>query len=187
MESSVRNAANLTKVPPTYLDVLILKAKVQLVGPLVGPLPLRWMDEMTRILTSNLQQYLLGRCILQRADIIDPEPGYIEFTKIHDNDIFGWDWDNLVEGRVARVPQTFKPVLISQQYYIKHTSSWARVGLMRQLLILTHQATTMAIMRWNNLECSPFEYQTSIIIIPLIFIERDIIVKWKYISLKTTG
>jgi len=69
------------------------------------------MDEMTRILNSNLQhpiEDLLGRCILQRADIIDPEPGYIEFNKIHDIFIFvfvfGWDWDNLVEGRVARVP-----------------------------------------------------------------------------------
>lgn len=146
MESSVRNAANLTKLPPTYLDVLILKAKVQLVGPMVGPLPLRWMDEMTRILTSNLQQYLLGRGILQRADIIDPKPGYIDLTK-YMTSLAGTTWSKAVLQEYRRPS--------SQYLSLNNTLNIQAVGLMCQLLILTHQYNNCYnIVHWN-LECSP--------------------------------
>ena len=179
MESSVRNAANLTKVPPTLLRCS------------EGKGPTGWKTGWTFAFAmdgwNDTDPYLQPPTI-SSWPLHTPKGRHHRsktrlywFNKIHD--FFGWD--NLVEGRVARVPQTFKPVLISQQY-IKHTSSWAS-GSHVSTPHSYSPATTMAIMHWNSLECSPFEYQTSIIIIPLIFLERNSIIKWKYISLKTTG
>ena len=88
---------------------------------------------MTRILTSNLQQYLLGRCILQRADIIDPKPGYIDLTK-YMTSLAVTTWSKAVLQEYRRPS--------SQYLSLNNTlniQAAGLVGLMCQLLILTHQ------------------------------------------------
>ena len=95
-----------------------------------------WMDdkETDPYLQHIIVEYLLGRGIIDMADIIDPEPRFIEFAEIHDN----LGWDNFVEGRIS------KSLVHLQRQYLSTISTYTKIntwasGLMRQLLILTHQ------------------------------------------------
>mmetsp|Transcript_1592 Transcript_1592/g.2557 ORF Transcript_1592/g.2557 Transcript_1592/m.2557 type:complete len:137 (-) Transcript_1592:123-533(-) len=81
-----------------------------------------------------IEEYLLGHGELDMCDIIDGQPVYIEFAEIHD--ILGWD--NFVEGRISKRLVHLQAQYLSTIQTFVQPSSWAS-GLMRQLLLLTHQ------------------------------------------------
>eukprot|EP00984_Skeletonema_dohrnii_P027046 scaffold16475_cov75-Skeletonema_dohrnii-CCMP3373.AAC.1 len=68
------------------------------------------------------------------ADIIDPDPRFIAFAEIHDN----LGWDNFVEGRISRRLVDLQAQYLSTIQTYVNPNSWGS-GLIRQLLILTHQ------------------------------------------------
>ena len=95
-----------------------------------------WMDENDTdpILQHLIEEYLLGRGVLQMADIIEAEQEYIDFATIHDD----LGWDNFVEGRISKSLVHLQTQYLSTIHTYVKSSSWAS-GLIRQLLILTHQ------------------------------------------------
>ena len=68
------------------------------------------------------------------ADIIEAEQEYIDFATIHDD----LGWDNFVEGRISKSLVHLQTQYLSTIHTYVKSSSWAS-GLIRQLLILTHQ------------------------------------------------
>ena len=95
-----------------------------------------WMEENDTdpYLQYLIEEYLLGHGELDMCDIIDGQPVYIAFAEIHD--ILGWD--NFVEGRISKRLVHLQAQYLSTIQTFVQPSSWAS-GLMRQLLLLTHQ------------------------------------------------
>ena len=95
-----------------------------------------WLDENDTdpYLQHLIEEYLLGRGVLQMADIIDPDPRFIAFAEIHDT----LGWDNFVEGRISRRLVDLQAQYLSTIQTYVNPNSWGS-GLIRQLLILTHQ------------------------------------------------
>jgi hypothetical protein len=86
-----------------------------------------WMDENDTdpILQHLIEEYLLGRGVLQMADIIDAEQEYIDFATIHDD----LGWDNFVEGRISKSLVHLQTQYLSTIHTYVKSSSWAS-GLM---------------------------------------------------------
>ncbi len=92
------------------------------------------MVELGACESPNPKSPSKGHEELDMYDITDGQPDHIEFAEIHD--ILGWD--NFVEGRISKRLVHLQAKYLSTIQTFVQPSSWAS-GLMRQLLLLTHQ------------------------------------------------
>jgi hypothetical protein len=95
-----------------------------------------WMEDNDTepSLQHYIEEYLLGHGELDMFDVIDGNPEHIEFAEIHDT----LGWDNFVEGRISKRLVHLQAQYLSTIHTFVQPSTWAS-GLMRQLLLLTHQ------------------------------------------------
>ncbi len=95
-----------------------------------------WMEDNDTdpYLQQFIEEYLLGHGELDMCDVIDGHPEHIAFAEIHDT----LGWDNFVEGRISRSLVDLQAQYLSTIQTFVQPLPWAS-GLMRQLLLLTHQ------------------------------------------------